>query len=56
MDKELGGYPVQADKLFMHPNYSWNTGRKLAGWDYCLIRLSTELEFDCKVKSIGLIS
>ena len=55
MDKGLIGYTVRADKVFMHPNYFFNTGRKSPGWDYCLIRLSKELKFDCKVKAIGLV-
>ena len=42
------GYSVEADKLFMHPNYNLK-----AGWDYCLVRLKNELEFDCAVKPIA---
>ena len=38
----------------MHPQYFFNNRRKGAGWDYCLIRLSKELQFDYKVKSIYL--
>ena len=56
LDKELIGYTVQADKLFIHPYYFFNNARQSGGWDYCLIRLSKELEFDYKVKSIGSVS
>ena len=45
------GYSVEADKLFMHPNYNLK-----AGWDYCMVRLKNELKFDCSVKPIGRIS
>ena len=55
LDKEFAGYTVRADKLFIHPNYFWATARKTGGWDYCLIRLSKDLKFDCKVKSIGFV-
>merc|ERR1712227_557920 len=43
------GYSVEADKLFMHPKYNLK-----AGWDYCLVRLKNELQFDCSVKPIEL--
>ena len=50
-NKNYVGYSVEPDKLFMHPNYNLK-----AGWDYCLVRLKNELQFDCRVKPIGRIS
>ena len=50
-NKDYEGNTVEADKLFMHPNYNLK-----AGWDYCLVQLKDELEFDCSVKPIGRIS
>ena len=56
LDKELIGYTVQADKLFIHPYYLFYNRNQSVAWDYCLIRLSKELEFDSKVNSIGSVS
>ena len=48
---ELMGKTVSAEKLYMHPKYNTRYD-----WDFCLIKLSKALEFDCKVKPIGRVS
>ena len=45
------GKTVSAEKLYMHPDYTTRHD-----WDFCLIKLSKALEFDCKVEPIGRVS
>ena len=48
---DLMGKTVSAEKLYMHPDYTTRYD-----WDFCLIKLSKALEFDCKVEPIGRVS
>ena len=49
--QDFMGKTVSAEKLYMHPDYTTRYD-----WDFCLIKLSKALEFDCKVKPIGRVS
>ena len=42
------GYTVSAEELYMHPNYTTRFD-----YDFCLIKLSKALVYDCKVQKIG---
>ena len=45
---DLMGYTVSAEELYMHPNYTTRFD-----YDFCLIKLSQALVYDCKVQNIG---